>query len=432
MHKKDLLNNSSILGQITTFVFRKNLNNKMLDIQKIRADFPILEQKVNGKPLIYFDNGATSQKPKVVIDAITKYYEEINANIHRGVHTLSQLATDAYEVSREKVQKHINAKEVYEVIFTSGTTQGINLVANGFASLIYKDDEVMVSALEHHSNIVPWQFLCEKTGAKLVVIPMNEKGELVMSEYDRLLSTKTKIVAVNHISNALGTINPIEYIIKKAHGVGAAVLVDGAQATPHIKPDVQALDCDFYVFSGHKICGPTGVGILYGKEKWLNKLPPYMGGGEMIKEVTFEKTTYADLPHKFEAGTPNIADGIVLGTAIDYLNEVGFENIQKQERELLAHATERLLEIEGLKIYGTSENKTSVVSFNIEGIHPYDIGTIIDKLGIAVRTGHHCAQPIMNYFDIPGTVRASFSFYNTKEEIDTFVDAVKKAKMMLS
>ncbi|WP_073309015.1 aminotransferase class V-fold PLP-dependent enzyme [Flavobacterium terrae] len=404
----------------------------MLDIQKIRADFPILEQKVNGKPLIYFDNGATSQKPRVVIDAITKYYEEINANIHRGVHTLSQLATDAYEASREKVRNHINAKEVYEVIFTSGTTQGINLVASGMASLVKEGDEIMVSAVEHHSNIVPWQFLCEKTGAKLVVIPMKENGELIMSEYDKLLSTKTKIVAVNHISNALGTINPIEYIIKKAHEVGAAVLVDGAQATPHLKPDVQDLGCDFYVFSGHKICGPTGVGILYGKEEWLNMLPPYMGGGEMIKEVTFEKTTYADLPHKFEAGTPNIADGIVLGTAIDYLNEVGFENIQKQEKELLSYATEKLLEIEGLKIFGTSENKTSVVSFNIEGIHPYDIGTIIDKLGIAVRTGHHCAQPIMNYFNIPGTIRASFSFYNTKEEIDTFVEAVKKAKMMLS
>ncbi|RXR21026.1 cysteine desulfurase [Flavobacterium amnicola] len=404
----------------------------MLDIQKIRADFPILTQKVNGKPLIYFDNGATSQKPRVVIDAITKYYEEINANIHRGVHTLSQLATDAYEASREKIQKHINAQYLHEVIFTSGTTQGINLVTNGFASLLKEGDEVMVSALEHHSNIVPWQMLCEKTGAKLIVIPMNEKGELILSEYDRLLSNKTKIVAVNHISNALGTINPIEYMIEKAHQVGAAILIDGAQATPHLKPDVQALDCDFYVFSGHKICGPTGVGILYGKEAWLNKLPPYMGGGEMIKEVTFEKTTYAELPHKFEAGTPNIADGIVLGTAIDYLNAVGFENIQQQEKELLAHATKRLLEIEGLKIYGTSEKKTSVISFNIEGIHPYDIGTIIDKLGIAVRTGHHCAQPIMNYFNIPGTVRASFSFYNTKEEIDIFVEAVKKAKMMLS
>lgn len=404
----------------------------MLDIQKIRADFPILNQTVNGKPLIYFDNGATSQKPKVVIDAITKYYEEINANIHRGVHTLSQLATDAYEISREKIKNHVNAKHLHEVIFTSGTTQGINLVANGMADFVNEGDEVMVSALEHHSNIVPWQFLCEKTGAKLVVIPMNDDGELVMSEYERLLSAKTKIVAVNHISNALGTLNPIEFMIQKAHEAGAAILIDGAQATPHLKPDVQALDCDFYVFSGHKICGPTGVGILYGKEEWLNKLPPYMGGGEMIKEVTFEKTTYADLPHKFEAGTPNIADGIVLGTAIDYLNEIGFEAIQQQEKELLAHATEKLLEIEGLKIYGTSARKTSVVSFNIEGIHPYDIGTIIDKLGIAVRTGHHCAQPIMNYFDIPGTVRASFSFYNTKEEIDTFVEAVKKAKMMLS
>ncbi|MES2812990.1 MAG: cysteine desulfurase [Bacteroidota bacterium] len=404
----------------------------MLDIQKIRADFPILTQKVNGKPLIYFDNGATSQKPRVVIDAITKYYEEINANIHRGVHTLSQLATDAYEESRDKVQAHINAKHNHEVIFTSGTTQGINLVTNGFASLLKVGDEVMVSALEHHSNIVPWQMLCEKTGAKLVVIPMNEKGELIMSEYDRLISSNTKIVTVNHISNALGTINPIEYMIEKAHQVGAAILIDGAQATPHLKPDVQALDCDFYVFSGHKICGPTGVGILYGKEAWLNKLPPYMGGGEMIKEVTFEKTTYAELPHKFEAGTPNIADGIVLGTAIDYLNEVGFDNIQQQELELLTYATQKLLEIGGLKIYGTSEKKTSVISFNIEGIHPYDIGTIIDKLGIAVRTGHHCAQPIMNYFNIPGTVRASFSFYNTKEEIDIFVEAVKKAKTMLS
>ncbi|WP_300569292.1 cysteine desulfurase [Flavobacterium sp.] len=404
----------------------------MFDVQKIRAQFPILSQTVNGKPLVYFDNGATSQKPQVVIDAIAQYYEEINANIHRGVHTLSQLATDAYEISREKIQNHINAKLLHEVIFTSGTTHGINLVANGFASLLKEGDEVMVSALEHHSNIVPWQMLCEKTGAKLVVIPMNEHGELMMSEFDKLLSNSTKIVAVNHISNALGTINPIQYMIDKAHAVGAAILIDGAQATPHLKPDVQALDCDFYVFSGHKICGPTGVGILYGKEEWLNKLPPYMGGGEMIKEVTFEKTTYAELPHKFEAGTPNIAGGIVLGTAIDYLNEVGFENIQKQEKELLAYGTQQLLEIEGLKIYGTSNEKTSVISFNIEGIHPYDIGTIVDKLGVAVRTGHHCAQPIMNYFNIPGTIRASFAFYNTKEEIDIFVQAVKKAQMMLS
>ena len=404
----------------------------MLDIQKIRADFPILSQKVNGKPLVYFDNGATSQKPQVVIDAISKYYTEINANIHRGVHTLSQLATDAYEVSRNTIQKHINAKHNHEIIFTSGTTFGINLVAHGFGSLLKAGDEVMVSALEHHSNIVPWQFLCEKTGAKLVVIPMNQKGELMMSAFDKLLSDKTKIVAVNHISNALGTVNPIEYIIKKAHQVGAAVLIDGAQATPHLKPDVQALDCDFYVFSGHKICAPTGVGILYGKEEWLRKLPPYQGGGEMIAEVTFEKTTYADLPHKFEAGTPNISGGIVLGTALDYMNSIGFENIASYEQELLEYGTKRLLEIEGLTIYGTSENKASVISFNIAGIHPYDIGTIIDKLGIAVRTGHHCAQPIMNFFNIPGTIRASFAFYNTKEEIDTFVEAVKKAQMMLS
>ncbi|BCY27770.1 aminotransferase class V-fold PLP-dependent enzyme [Flavobacterium okayamense] len=404
----------------------------MIDIQKIRADFPILNQKVNGKQLVYFDNGATAQKPQVVIDAISRYYSEINSNIHRGVHTLSQLATDAYEASRNTIQKHINAKHNHEVIFTSGTTFGINLVANGFTALLNEGDEVMVSNLEHHSNIVPWQFLCEKTGAKLVVIPMNEKGELVMAEFDRLLSSKTKIVAVNHISNALGTINPIKEIIEKAHGVGAAVLIDGAQATPHLKPDVQVLDCDFYVFSGHKVCGPTGVGILYGKEEWLHKLPPYQGGGEMIAEVTFEKTTYADLPHKFEAGTPNIVGGIVLGTAIDYLNEIGFDNIAAYEQELLDYATEKLLQIEGLRIYGTSENKASVISFNIEGIHPYDIGTIIDKLGIAVRTGHHCAQPIMQYFNIPGTIRASFAFYNTKEEIDIFVEAVKKAQMMLT
>jgi cysteine desulfurase/selenocysteine lyase len=404
----------------------------MFDIQKIRADFPILSRQVNGKPLVYFDNGATTQKPQVVIDAIATYYQEINANIHRGVHTLSQLATDAYEVSRAKIQNHINAQFAHEVLFTSGTTHSVNLVANGFASILKAGDEVLVSALEHHSNIVPWQMLCEKTGAVLRVIPMNEKGELVMAEYDQLLSDKTKIVTVNHISNALGTINPIKYMIDKAHQFGAAVFIDGAQAVPHLKPNVQELDCDFYAFSGHKICGPTGTGILYGKEAWLNKLPPYQGGGEMIKEVTFEKTTYAELPHKFEAGTPNIAGGIVLGTAVDYMNSVGFENIQKQELELLNYATEQLLAIEGLKIYGTAEEKTSVISFNIDGIHPYDIGTIVDKLGIAVRTGHHCAQPIMNFFEIPGTIRASFAFYNTKEEIDSMVEAVKKAKMMLS
>jgi cysteine desulfurase / selenocysteine lyase len=404
----------------------------MLDLQKVRADFPILSQKVNGKPLVYFDNGATGQKPQIVIDAISKYYQEINANIHRGVHTLSQLATEAYEESRIKIQKHIHAKLSHEVLFTSGTTHGINLVAHGFASFLTSNDEVMVSALEHHSNIVPWQMLCEKTGAKLVVIPMNNDGELILSEFDALLSNKTKIIAVNHISNALGTINPVKYIIDKAHQVGAAVLIDGAQAVPHLKPNVQELDCDFYVFSGHKMCGPTGTGILYGKESWLNKLPPYQGGGEMIKEVTFEKTTYADLPHKFEAGTPNIAGGIVLGIAVDYMNGLGFENIQAQENELLNYGTKKLLEIEGLKIVGTAKEKTSVISFNIEGIHPYDIGTIVDKLGIAVRTGHHCAQPIMNYYKIPGTVRASFAFYNSKEEIDIFVEAIKKAKTMLS
>lgn len=404
----------------------------MLDIQKIRADFPILSEKVNGKPLVYFDNGATSQKPQIVIDAEAKYYQEINANIHRGVHTLSQLATDAYEISRVKIQHHINAKFSHEVLFTSGTTHGINLVTNGFASILKPGDEVVVSSLEHHSNIVPWQMLCEKTGATLRVIPMNEDGELIMEAFDALLSEKTKVVTVNHISNALGIINPIKYIIEKAHAVGAAVLIDGAQAVPHLKPDVQDLDCDFYAFSGHKMCGPTGTGILYGKEAWLNKLPPYQGGGEMIKEVTFEKTTYADLPHKFEAGTPNIAGGIVLGTAVDYLNDIGFHNIHKHEEHLLEYATKRLLEIEGLKIYGTGKNKASVISFNIDGIHPYDIGSIIDKLGIAVRTGHHCAQPIMNFFCIPGTIRASFSFYNTKEEIDVMVEAVKKAKTMLS
>jgi cysteine desulfurase/selenocysteine lyase len=406
----------------------------MFDVQKIRAQFPILSQTVNGKPLVYFDNGATSQKPQVVIDSIVEYYSKYNANIHRGVHTLSQLATDAYEQARFKIQNHFNAKHSYEIIFTSGTTESINLVANGFASLLQKGDEIIVSALEHHSNIVPWQMLCEHTGAILKVIPMNLHGELIMEEYDKLLSNKTKLVCVNHISNALGVLNPIEEIIQKAHAVGAAVLIDGAQSCPHIKPDVQALDVDFYVTSAHKMCGPTGVGMLYGKEEWLRKLPPYKGGGEMIATVTFEKTTYADLPHKFEAGTPNICGGIAFGAAIDYMNEVGFDNIAKHEHELLVYGTQRLQEIEGVTIYGPTDlnKKASVISFNIENIHPYDIGTIIDKLGIAVRTGHHCAQPIMDFFKIPGTIRASFAFYNTKEEIDIFVEAVKKAKMMLS
>ncbi len=403
----------------------------MFDLKKIRANFPILQREVNGKPLIYFDNAATSQTPQVVIDAIVDYYSSYNANIHRGVHTLSQEATDAYEQARLKIQQHFNAKKVHEIIFTSGTTHGINLVATGFTSLLKKDDEIIVSLLEHHSNIVPWQMLCERTGAKLKVIPINQKGELLLDEYDKLLSTKTKLVFVNHVSNALGTINPIKEIITKAHNVGAAVLIDGAQAAPHIKADVQALDADFYVVSAHKMCGPTGVGILYGKEEWLNKLPPYQGGGEMIKEVTFEKTTYADLPHKFEAGTPNICGGIAFGVALDYLNAIGFDTIAAYEKELLDFATQQLLTIDGVKIYGTSTQKTAVLSFNIEGLHPYDIGTIIDKLGIAVRTGHHCTQPIMDFYNIPGTIRASFSFYNTKDEIITFVKAVERAKNML-
>ncbi len=405
----------------------------MLDIQKIRADFPILSQVVNGKPLVYFDNGATSQKPQIVIDAIVDYYSRYNANIHRGAHALSQIATDAYEQARHKIQQHFNAKHSFEIIFTSGTTESINLVANGFASLLKKGDEVIVSALEHHSNIVPWQMLCESTGAKLVVIPMDYDGELLMEEYDKLLTNKTKLVVCNHVSNGLGTINPIEYIIKKAHQVGAAVLIDGAQACPHFKPDVQALNVDFYVTSAHKICGPTGVGMLYGKEEWLRKLPPFKGGGEMIATVTFEKTTYADLPHKFEAGTPNICGGIAFGVAIDYMNKVGFDNIASYERELLEYGTKRLLEIEGIEIYGPKDlnKKVAVISFNLKAIHPYDVGTIIDKLGVAVRTGHHCVQPIMDYYKIPGTIRASFAFYNTKEEIDVMIVALKKAQTML-
>lgn len=404
----------------------------MLNIDKIREEFPILSQKVNGKPLVYFDNGATSQKPQIVLDAIQTYYSEINANIHRGVHHLSQIATDAYEAARVKVQKHLNAAKDYEIIFTSGTTQSINLVANGFAQIMKPGDEVIVSHLEHHSNIVPWQMACERSGAKLKVIPMKKDGTLDQEAYEKLLNANTKIVAVNHVSNALGIINPIKKMIQKAHQVGAAVLIDGAQAVPHLQPDVVDLDCDFYAFSGHKMCGPTGTGVLYGKETWLNALPPYQGGGEMIKEVTFEKTTYACLPHKFEAGTPNIAGGIVLGVAIDYLHTIGFDHIEAYEKELLDYATQRLQELEGMTIYGTAKEKAAVVSFNLSGLHPYDVGTIIDKLGIAVRTGHHCAQPIMGYYQIPGTIRASFSFYNTKEEIDAMIEAIKKAQLMLS
>ena len=404
----------------------------MFDIKKVREDFPILKRKVNGKPLVYFDNAATSQKPQVMIDALVDYYSNYNANIHRGVHTLSQEATSAYEEARLKIQQHFNASKSYEIILTSGTTHGINMVANGFSDLLEKGDEIIVSALEHHSNIVPWQMLCEKTGAVLKVIPMTLTGELEMDTFEKLLSSKTKLVFVNHVSNALGTINPIKQIIDKAHQHGAAVLIDGAQATPHIKPDVHALDCDFYTCSAHKLCGPTGVGMIYGKEEWLNKLPPYQGGGEMISEVTFEKTTYADLPHKFEAGTPNIAGVIGFGVALDYMNSIGFDQIAAYEDELLTYATEKLNAIDKVIIYGTSKEKAAVISFNVEGLHPYDIGSIIDKLGIAVRTGHHCAQPIMDYYKIPGTVRASFSFYNTKEEIDLFIEALLRAINMLS
>lgn len=404
---------------------------RVIDILNIREDFPILKRKVNGKDLVYFDNAATSQTPKQVIDVIVDYYSNYNANIHRGVHALSQEATDKYEESRIKIQTHFNAAKSHEIIFTSGTTHAINIVANGFSSIIKKGDEILVSALEHHSNIVPWQMLCERTGATMKVIPMSLEGELLMDEYHALLSDKTKLVFCNHVSNALGTINPIKEMIDAAHAVGASILIDGAQAAPHIKADLQALDADFYTVSAHKICGPTGVGILYGKEGWLNKLPPYQGGGEMIAEVTFEKTTYAGLPHKFEAGTPNICGGIAMGAGLDYMNAIGFEAIAAYEHELLEYATEKLLEIAGLKIYGTAENKTAVISFNVGNIHPYDIGSILDKLGIAVRTGHHCAQPIMDFYQIPGTVRASFSFYNTKEEIDVLVAGVKRAKGML-
>lgn len=403
----------------------------MFDLKQIRKDFPILAREVNGKPLVYFDNAATSQTPKQVIDVIVDYYSNYNANIHRGVHTLSQEATDMYEQARQTIQKHFNIAKAQEVILTSGTTHGINLVANGYDAFLNDGDEILVSAMEHHSNIVPWQMLCERTGAKLKVIPMNEKGELLLGEYHDLLSEKTKLVFCNHVSNALGTINPIEKIIESAHKVGAAVLIDGAQAAPHIKADMQSLNVDFYTVSAHKICGPTGVGMLYGKEELLQKLPPYQGGGEMIAEVTFEKTTYADLPHKFEAGTPNICGGIAFGEALNYMNAIGFDAIAQYEHELLEYATEKLLEIEGLKIYGTAAHKTAVISFNIDGLHPYDIGSILDKLGIAVRTGHHCAQPIMDFFKIPGTVRASFSFYNTTEEVDILVAGVQRAKNML-
>ena len=402
------------------------------NIESIRNDFPILNTKVNGNQLIYFDNAATSQTPNCVIDSISDYYKNLNSNIHRGVHKLSQLATDKYEESRKKFKEHLNARSASEIIFTSGTTHSINLISNGFTGFLKEGDEIIVSQLEHHSNIVPWQMLCEKTGAIMKVIPMNEKGDLDLSKFSDLLGNKTKVVFVNHVSNALGTVNPIETIIEKSHKAGAAVLIDGAQAAPHFEIDVRKLDVDFYVCSAHKLCGPTGVGILYGKKEWLEKLPPYQGGGEMIDQVSFEKSTYADLPNKFEAGTPNISGVIASGIALDYINKLGLANIKQYEDYLLDYATAKLEEIDGIKIYGESRTKVSVISFNIGEIHPYDIGSVIDNLGIAVRTGHHCAQPIMDYFDIPGTIRVSFSFYNTIDEINILIDALKKASKMLS
>lgn len=404
----------------------------MVNINDIRKDFPILSRKIKGKDLVYLDNGATTQKPSQVIDTINEYYANENSNIHRGVHTLSQEATTKYEEARQTIQEFIGAQHSHEIIFTSGTTGSINLIASSFGKKhINKDDEVLISAMEHHSNIVPWQMICEEKGAILKVIPINKKGELIIDELDNLLSPKTKIVAVNHISNTLGTINPIETIIEKAHQQNALVLIDAAQSIAHTPINVIELDVDFLVFSGHKMFGPTGVGVLYGKEELLNDLPPYQGGGDMIKEVTFEKTTYNCLPHKLEAGTPNIAGGIGIGEAANYIQKIGFDFIHQQEKELLHYGTQKLLEIEGLRIIGTADQKTSVISFVIEGVHPFDVGTIIDQLGIAVRTGHHCTQPLMQFFEIPGTIRASFSFYNTKEEIDIFIEALKRALKML-
>lgn len=406
----------------------------MFDLQNIRDQFPILSQKVNGKDLVYFDNAATSQKPISVLNSWQKYYTEINANVHRGIHTLSQLATEEMELSRRKIQKFINAKNDFEVIFTKGTTEGINLIAYSLTNLIKENDEIIISYLEHHSNIVPWQMLCERTGAKLKVIPMDENGILQLDFLDENLSEKTKIVSLNQVSNALGVINPIEEIIAKTRAnSNAMIVIDGAQSVPHFKIDVQKMDCDFFVFSGHKMYAPMGTGILYGKEDILRKIHPFHGGGEMIATCSFEKTTYADLPFKFEAGTPNVGGNIALGAAVDFMESIGHSTIQAHEKALLDYAQKKLLEIEGLKIYGEKANRTGVASFNLEGIGiASDVGMILDKLGIAVRTGHHCTQPIMEFFKIAGTVRASFAVYNTFEEIDILVEGVKKAQRMLS
>ncbi len=408
------------------------IKDRVFDVVSVRESFPILSKKVNGKTLVYLDSGATAQKPQTVIDAVDNYYRNQNANIHRGVHTLSQDVTVAYENARATIQNYLNAKYPHEIIFTSGTTESINLVASSLGKkFVQAGDEIIISAMEHHSNILPWQVVCEEKGAVLKVIPISEKGEILLEEYKKLLSSKTKMVAITHISNTLGTINPVKQIVELAHEKGIPVLIDGAQAVPHQKVDVQGLDADFYCFSGHKLFGPTGVGILYGKEKWLNELPPYKVGGGTIKTVTFEKTVYADLPLKFEAGTPHIAGGIGLAAAIDYVNSIGLENIKEYEKELLHYATEKLSAISGLKIIGNAKEKASVISFVIEGLHPLDIGTILDKLGIAVRTGHHCTQPLMEFYCIPGTVRASFAFYNTKEEIDLLIAGIEKAVKML-
>ncbi|MBL4706885.1 MAG: cysteine desulfurase [Flavobacteriales bacterium] len=406
---------------------------KKFDVNTIRKDFPILSRKVNGRPLVYLDNGATAQKPQVVIDSLINYYSHENANIHRGVHTLSQEATTAYETTREKVQRYLNAEHKEEIIFTKGTTDGINLIANSFGKQnIQKGDEVIITTMEHHSNIVPWQMICEEKEANLKVIPINDKGELILEEFKKLLSPRTKIVALTHISNTLGTINPVKEIIELAHQQNVPVLIDGAQRVAHNAPDVRELDVDFYVFSLHKMFGPTGIGILYGKKALLESIPPYQGGGDMIKTVSFEKTTYNELPHKFEAGTPNIAAGIATAAALDYINALDWEGIHKHETELLAYATKCLKEIDGLKIIGEAEQKASVISFIVEGIHAYDIGVIIDKMGVAVRTGHHCTQPLMERFGILGTIRASFTFYNTKEEVDLLISALQKAIKMLA
>lgn len=408
-------------------------SSKPFDVEAIRQDFPILHQKVNGYPLVYFDNAATSQKPTLVIDAISNYYKLYNSNIHRGLHYLSEKATEEYEGAREKCRAFINASSTNEVNFTKGTTEGINLVASSYGrKFLQPGDEVIISTMEHHSNIVPWQMICEERGAKLRVIPIDDAGNLLMDEYQKLLNERTKIVSVVYVSNALGTVNPVKDIITLAHEVGAVVMLDGAQAAPHMAVDVQALDCDFYACSSHKIFGPTGMGILYGKERLLEQMNPYQGGGEMIKDVTFAKTTYNELPYKFEAGTPDICGGIAMGVAIDYINSIGYDKIAQHEHDLLVYGTEVLSQIEGFKIIGQADVKASVISFLVDGIHPYDMGVLLDKQGIAIRTGHHCCQPLMDRFAIPGTCRASFAFYNTKEEIDKLVKGIEKVKTMLA